>query len=116
MAYLFSTGIASLCAALASSGQYDQACNKAVDAGTRQTGIRQTFDGAEDKSMQVFTQEAESYTPKPIQDVAATGVFVYRAARNKKVELKLPTMGVCDSMSSELTPASYALTVRWYFP
>lgn len=116
MASLFSTSIVSLCASIAVNGQYNQACNSAVDASTRQIGIRQSVDQAEDKSVQLVTTKTESLTPKPIQEVAGAGFFIYRTTKDKKVQFNLPTMGLCDSVNNEITPQSYSLTIKWNFP
>lgn len=115
MAGLFSTGIVTVCASLA-VGQYNDACNKAMDAGTRQVGWRQTADSAEDKTVQYVNSKAQHYAPKPLQDVVAVTGFAVRAARDKRVDFKLPTMGLCNSLSNSITPDSYQLTIQWSMP
>lgn len=109
---LFSTAIMSFCIATA-PGQYNNACNSAVDAGTRQAGVRQQFDAAEEQTSQYVAKKAESVTPKTVQKVAGAGFFLYRTAQDKKVNFNLPTLGLADSLSNEITPNSYLVTFKW---
>lgn len=117
MASLFSTAITGFCASVAlSSGHYNEACNKAMDAGTRQLGWRQNVDRVEDKTTQYANTMALAYTPKPIQDVFGAAGFIYRSAMARKLSFRLPTLGVCSSANNEISPEGYTLNIKWNLP
>lgn len=114
MAALFSTAIAAFCAANA-TGQYNEACNKAVDAGTRQAGWRQQADNVEDRTISYVNKQVESYTPKPMQDLVGAAGFLYKTAQTKKLNFRLPNLGMASSISNEITPTSYTINITWRF-
>lgn len=101
-----------LCAQYQGTHYYD-ACVKSLDAGTRQVGIRQQYDATESKINSLATKEAEDTVGKDAIKVAASGVFVYRTAKDKSVTFRLPTLGLATSMSNTVTPNSYSLNLQW---
>lgn len=115
MASLFSSAIIAFCTATA-PGQYNNACTNAVDAGTRQAGIRQDFDAAEKQTVNYLNHKVSKMTPKTLQEVVGASVFLYKTAQDKRVQFGLPTMGMCDSLSNEITPSSYVVTFKWSLP
>lgn len=112
MASLFGTAIVAFCATTA-TGKYNDACTKAMDAGTRQVGLRQSIDKVEDGTVNYVNASAMKVTPKPIQEAVGSGLYVYKVARDKKLTFKVPTLGFCSSMTTELEPNRYALVLRW---
>lgn len=114
MASLFGTAIVAICAGTA-TGQYNEACNKSIDAGTRQIGIRQTVDTGEDRTIQYVNTTVEQNTSKGVQSVMGAAGFAYKTARDKRVVFKMPTMGLASSVSNEISPDRYAITIKWNF-
>lgn len=112
MASVFSSAIIAMCAS-AATAKYNDACNKALDAATRQTGWRQSADGAEDKTVQYVTSVAQRHSTKAMQEAAAAGFFLIKTAKDKRLVFKVPTFGLCSSMESQIEPSKYGLLVRW---
>lgn len=111
MASLLGNAIIALC--VSASGQYNQACNKALDAGTRQVGIRQDADALEDKSLDLAKITAtKNLGPAPVA-VATAGVYTYRVYKEKSIVFKLPNMGIADTISNQITDKSYKLNFEW---
>lgn len=113
MASLFGTYLVAACVSV--QGQYHEACNKALDAGTRQVGIRQQVDNAEDKSLQLVNAKAENTIGKDGMWVVGSGFFVYKTARDKSLDFKLPTLGLCNSVTNHVTADSYNIKLNWNF-
>lgn len=115
MASLFGTGIVNLCLALTSTGQYNDACNHAVDAGTRQVGWRQNVDEVEDKTNNYVTTKASNAAGKEVTWIVGAGAFIYKTEKAKSITFHLPTMGIASSITNEITPTSYNLSIKWNF-
>lgn len=113
MSQLLSSAIVAIC--ISAQGPYNEACNKGVEAGAKQTGIYQEVDWAEKATLKFANDKAEATLGKKPMSAVGVGVFVYRAAKNKKVNFKLPDIGVCDSITNELTPTSYNINLQWKF-
>lgn len=102
-------------ACMNSPSNYIQACTNAADAGTRQVGIRQNVDMFETFTSKFADKEAQSLFGKKGVSVMGTGMFIYKATTDKKVNLPLPSMGLCDQVSTELTTDSQLLRLQWTF-
>jgi len=110
---LFSLGIASLCAGVAADGQYNIACNKAVEAGTRQYGVYQLMDRTEQKSLEIATKQGSDILGKDATEVVVIGVYSYRFYKDRAVVFKLPNLGLADTISNRITLTSYTLNFQW---
>jgi len=114
MAVLLGKAIVAICVS-AVNPQYHTACDKALDAGTRQAGIKTGADGTEDKATQTVTGYIQDEIGKDSMKVLGAGVFMYRTAKDRSLTFKLPTFGIADSIGNQITPNSYALNIRWNF-
>lgn len=94
---------------------YTTACNKAVDAGTRQTGIRQQADKAEELTTKFADHEAQSLIGKKGVSVVGAGMFIYKTTTDKKLKVEVPNFGLCDSINTELATDSQMLRLQWNF-
>lgn len=111
MAGLLGQAIIAMC--LGTSGQYNAACTHAIDAGTRQVGIRQEADNLEEKSVNLAkTKSTETFGPAPVV-VVTSGVFVYKVIKDKSLQFKLPNVGIADTISNKITDKSYTLNFTW---
>lgn len=111
MAGLLAQGIVAIC--LSASGQYNTACNKALDAGTQQAGIRQSADNLENKSVDLAkTKGTETFGSVPVA-VATVGIFSYKVYKAKSLNFKLPNVGIADTISNQITDKSYKLIFTW---
>lgn len=108
---LMSTAIVAIC--MGAQGSYNQACNNALDAGTRQAGIRQTADMVESKANDMANKSAEKMIGKEGMSMIGTGAFIFKVARDRSLIFKLPTLGLCNSVTNHITPTSYDITLQW---
>ena len=114
MAAIFGSVVTAIC--LGVQGSYGPACNGAVDAGTRQLGIRQQIDNAEDKSVELTSKVIAKALGKQAMSVVATGGYIYRVAKERSIGFNLPTLKICDSLSNQITLESYKLNFEWRLP
>lgn len=117
MASLLGSAIVAVC--VGASGQAYEACTHAIDAGTRQMGIRQQVDSAEDNTVnyvndRVVNRVVNSLDKEDLLILGAAG-FVYKTAMDRKLVLKLPTWNLCDSLVNEISPVSYGIKIQWSF-
>lgn len=116
MASVFGSAITAFCIS-AASGSYNDACTHAVDAATRQVGWRQQVDYVEDKTLEVANKEALRHAARVVGKegitVLAAGGYVYRVVKEKSLSFRLPTLGLCNSVSNQITYDSYRLVLEW---
>lgn len=108
-------GIASLCMGLTSSSQYNQACNKASEAGYKQVGVYKLINDGESKTIQYATTLGQDKLGKTTMETGEAGVFLYKVYKSKSLTFKLPNVGIADQMSNQITPNSYKLNLVWHF-
>lgn len=109
------TAITSMCLGIASSGQYNTACNKAAEAGTKQLGTYQVLEDGERKTMEFAAKQGEYKLGGTVMKAGAAGVYVYRTYRDKSLTFKVKDIGVADSMTNQVTPNSYKVSFNWHF-
>lgn len=110
---LFGSAIVALC--MGASGNVNRACVSAIDAGTRQAGIRQSADMAEEDFVYRANAKAERELSRTQMQALGVAGFALRAAKDQKVAFRLPTLGVCNSLTNEITPSSYFIFMKWDF-
>ena len=111
---LLATAFTSVCVGLM-PGTYDMACNKALEAGTKQTGIYQQSEQVENKSLEYVTEKGEKNLGKPVAVVLASGPFLYKSYKEKTLRFNVPNFGLCDRISNEITPNSYSVKFGWHW-
>ena len=112
MAGLLGQAIAMVCVS-AATPQYNNACNKALDAGTQQAGIKQQYDNLENKSTELAKNKAIStFGSTPVELVSA-GVYTYKVVKDRSVFFALPNMGLADKISNKITDKSYTINFSW---
>lgn len=105
--------LSSVCAM--TPGNYNQACTKAADATSIQTGVKQTDAQQEDYwSKWGLKQSTEIVGEKTIYTMG-TGVYLYKTYADKKVSVDLPKVWFCQSIHTELSPNSYGVQLKWTF-
>lgn len=113
MASLLSSVIVAAC--VGAHGNVHEACVKSLDAGTRQTGIRQNVDQIEDDFIRYINMRLANELSKEQQKVLGAAGFFFKVAKDQKINFRTPTLGVCDRIENELTPNSYLVRFGWYF-
>lgn len=113
MGQLFGSAFLTMC--LGFQAQYNEACNRALDATSRQVGIRQQAEYVESRVNVVLDQEAHKRIgQKGMALIGAVG-FGYKTAQEKKVAFKVPTLGICSSARGEIGVEQYTLNLNWNF-
>lgn len=110
---LMSMVIAGAC--VTSSGNGQEACNKSLEAYTKQSGIESTMDFAEDKYTKKANKTAYSVMGQTGVDMVGGSLFLAKAAADKSVSVGLPTFGLCDHVTSEAGVDKYKLKLEWGF-
>lgn len=109
-------GLAIAAACQNTYANHQDACTHFLEASTKQTQIYQYDEKAEN----YFTTEATNFTVSNFGtetvDVVGSTVFVYKIYKNKSVNFRLPTMGICDKASNSITENSYSLNLSWKMP
>lgn len=113
MAGLLSSTITTLC--VHSATGYNMACDKALDAGTQQSGIRQQADQIEDYNMRRLNKGAENSLGRDTSAVIAFSAIAASTIIKRRVVTKLPPVFWCHDMKIELTPEVYVLNLNWHF-
>lgn len=95
-------------------GDAQVACNKAIEAGMKQSGVEASSNQAEDVYVRKADTEAHSVLGTDYNLVAAT-VFVVKTASDRSVSFGLPTFKVCDKISAQVGADKSALNMEWKF-
>ena len=111
MASLVSTAIVALC--VSAQGSYGDACKSALDAGTRQVGLRGQVDRAEDDTVKYLDTKVQATLTKEQYSVLGVTGFVFKTARDQRVKFNLPNLGLCNNINTEITPSSYNIQLNW---
>lgn len=103
-------------ACLSFSGNGHEACSKAIEAGAKQSGFEQNVNKAEE----IVTKEANGKAHYLLGDtgmeVVGGGIFIAKTVRDKSIQFNLPTLGICDRISSHVSPDNYGLQFVWRLP
>ncbi len=113
MASLFGTLIVSACMSVQPAQQ--DMCQKTLDAGTRQVGVRQQVDRVEDfatNKAEMTIKSNLSPTQLKVTEVALVG---YKVVKDRRAAFRLPNMGLCDSISNEISLDTYNVNLNWRF-
>lgn len=113
MSSLFDSTLIAIC--VGAHGTANTACLKAMDAGTRQVGLRQNADLVQDKAVHLANYHVENNLSKDQFAALGAGVYLYKITRDKRLSLKMPTFGLCDRATSDITLDTYQLLLKWSF-
>ena len=112
---LVSLAIGSICSSFSSVNT--TACSKALEATSKQTQVYQMDQNTEQYAMKYGQNIAYTVLGKESIDIGGSMVYAYRVYRAKAVDLKLPTLGVCNSVSSHVgIDGNYSLNFKWMIP
>lgn len=110
---LLSSAIVAMC--LNYQGQYKEACVKALESATRQTGVYQSIEQTENQVNRYANNRAEHIVGRKGISIVGTGFFVVRTVRDKTVTFFLPNFGICNSIGNRISPTSYDMDIEWKF-
>jgi hypothetical protein len=109
------SSLLSVCAATSQSSMGKEACQKATEAGVNQLGIQQTMDSFEERTVHQIEMDAEKAIGKDGMYAVGGTYFLVRTIQTKSLILGIPTMGLCDSVKTDIGPKQSVLRFEWKF-
>lgn len=95
---------------------HEDACAKFLEASERSTPIY-SYD---DKIENYYTSEANNVVKDSLGTIGTDFVggagYSYKVYKNKAIDFRLPTLGLCDRASNHIDTNSYTLNLTWKFP
>lgn len=95
---------------------HTDACNHALEAGSKQIGLFQTDEKVENYYTLQAKETATSTFGTGATDIVGGTAYFYKVYRNKAIDFKLPTLGLADSASNHITTNSYSINLSWKMP
>jgi hypothetical protein len=92
------------------------ACSKALEASTKQVQLFQTDEKLENYMTNYATKTSVKYLGQETVGAIGSVAYVYKVVRDRSIEFRLPTFGVCESASNRITTNSYSLNLKWSMP
>lgn len=105
--------IASAC--ISSSGVKQEACEKGLQAGTKQFGIEKSVNILEDKVQNGAKLTAYDWFGKTGSDVLGGTIFLAKSVKDKSVSFGLPTLGIANRITTTAGVDVYRLNLEWRF-
>lgn len=97
------------------TGQAQDACNKALLAGMRQSGIESTMNTMENNTSQKAENTARHYLGGTAVNYISASVFIAKSVASQSVSFGLPTLGLCNSFDVSIGASSSILNFGWKF-
>lgn len=113
MASVLSSLIVSACVGMSSPGK--EACQKAVEAAGKQSGLEKQAMDAQKKLEKNAKKEATEVIGKTPVDVIGGTVFLVKAISDKSIGASVPTMGLADKIRVELGQDKSQVRMEWKF-
>lgn len=111
---LISLAITAIC-----NGSYQNnqdACNKALVATAMQTQVYNYDEKLEKYAESNVRNMATDYVGQEPIKFAGSAYYVFNVIKNKSLSFNLPTLGLCNGASNDITVSSYTLNLKWDFP
>lgn len=105
--------IASMCSSNQSIDQ--NACSHFLEASAKQTQIYQYSDKAEDYFKIKAKNETNALLGSKAEDIVGGTYFVYKSYKNKSIDIKLPNMGLCNTINTHVGQDNNSLNFGWNF-
>lgn len=97
------------------AGSPQQACEKALQAGSKQSGVETAANDEEKRVTQKADAKAKEFLGEKAVGVVGGTVFIAKTISEKKVTFGLPTLGVCDSVKAQVSDKASELKIEWNF-
>jgi|ERR1035437_11110982 hypothetical protein len=110
---LIDTLIVTSCVGL--SGMQRDACNKALTAGSKQSGIENNMDTAEKKTLKNIERDSRDTLGNTTVDVIAGTAIVAKTVADKAATVKLPNLGICNTMVLKVNHEKSLLSLEWKY-
>ncbi len=110
---LLDTLIVTSCVGL--SGASQDACNKALTAGAKQSGIEATANNTEQKITKAADKDAKELLGTGTVNVVAGTAFLVKSVASKSAVLNLPNLGICNTMTININQQQSLLNLKWMY-
>lgn len=100
-------------ACITTQGTYNVACSKAAEATLVQTGVSKTMGALEAYGQDRAKYLAVKYVGDSNIKTLGSFYYVYHVYQTRSLHLKLPTLGLANSVDTTLTPDSAQLGLQW---
>ena len=110
---LIDTLIVTSCVGL--SGVQQEACNKALTAGSKQSGIENNMNKAESKTLKTLETNSRDYLGNTTVDVIAGTAIVAKTVADKAATVKLPNFGICNTIVLKVNHEKSLLSLEWKY-
>jgi len=97
------------------SGMQQDACEKALTAGSKQSGIEVNVDHMESKTTKKLDKGAREYLGVTTVDVVAGTAIVAKTIADKAATIKLPNLGICNIMVLKVNHEKSLLSLEWKY-
>ena len=104
------------CSSVQTYANHQDACNAFITQSTQKIGLYQDTNGIESHYTVIANDTAKDNIGTAPMEIGGGLAYGYRAYRQKAVDFRLPTMGICDKASNHITPNSYSLNLTWKMP
>ena len=97
------------------SGQGNDACQKALTAGAKQSGVEKSANSYEQNRLSYLQSGAEDVLGK--NTVAAIGGagWAAKSVADRKASIGLPNFGICSGLKFEINSSTSKLVFQWRF-
>lgn len=96
-------------------GQARQACDNAVQAGLKQSGVEKHLDKTEKRIKRKAENQVDEFVGQEGKVIIGDSLLLIKTISDKSVKFKLPTFGLCDSATNEIGVDSYKVNMEWRF-
>lgn len=96
-------------------GQSQDACNKALVASTKQSGIESNMNTTEDKTLKNLDKNSREYLGNTTANVIAGTAIVAKTVADKAATIRLPNFGICNSMILKVNHETSVLSLEWKY-
>lgn len=97
------------------SGNVQQACEKSLEAGGKQSGIERNIDTAQQNIEKKANQEAYYLLGDDGVKVLGGGIFIAKTAIDKSLQFNAPTFGLCHRITNQVGINKYSTMFEWNF-
>lgn len=102
-------------ACLSFSNINQEACNKAAEAGAKQSGFEQNIETVQKGIEKEADHKAHYILGDTGMEVVGGGIFLAKTVVDKSVNFNLPTLGMCDRITNHVGVDKYSLELVWGF-
>lgn len=102
-------------ACMSFQGSAHEACMKSFEAGSKQSGLEQNVNKAQQIIEKTVDKKAHYYLGDTTLLVVGQAMFISKTVSDKYVKFDMPTMGICDRITNQVGLGNYSTLLEWRF-